>query len=122
MLHCLQRLLGLEGLAYCVPFVFFEPMWISIAIENIKFYILLVSQAFGVVFLQNRLVFSKTPFIPLFQGIRVLILCNFAQNMYGFLALVFEQKSSEALLLHWLSVADIIVGSCSLGGPPTSAV
>lgn len=59
-------------------------------------------------FLDNRLVFSEVPFVPLVDSTGLLNLGNLAQNMDSFLNLALEQDSSGTPLLRRLpEIVDI---------------
>lgn len=55
------------------------------SLEGGKFHLLLISQAFAVVFLYSCLAFNGLLFIPPVDCFSLLILPNFALNMYGLL-------------------------------------
>lgn len=71
----------------------FDLIGRSIALELDRFRLQLVSQAFVVVFIYNRLVFGEVLFILLVKSIRPLICCNLTRNTYDFLALPYKQGS-----------------------------
>lgn len=81
LLRCLQSLLGVRALTHCTSIVIlFELILRSIASERRRFRAMMV-QAFAVVILCNRLIFSEVRFISLLDSTGLPILRNLAQNM-----------------------------------------
>lgn len=71
-----------------------------------------VSQAFIIVFFDNRLVLNEFVLISLVESIDSFILRNFTQNMYGLLVLALEQDSNRSPLHFCLPGTDILVSAC----------
>lgn len=81
----------------------------SVSFEISRFLFLLVFQAFFVVFIKNRLVFSKASFVPFIDNTRLLILRYLFYIMNHLLILALQGNSSDVSFLCWLPAAIILL-------------